>query len=150
MGRFLKSTKSPQSVRHIWMFHCARWFPCQLWSLLSRLISLKWNSLFTWDITKGTRFFICLRQTGRAKSMFLYIIEHGMCIGSLKMSDLRRCYGKTQTWCTFPAKCFLWDMNHRIQAWVPYINKLYSDDPSWHIFANSILLDISKGLWSCS
>jgi len=29
-GRFLRSTRSPQGTRHVWLFHCARWFPCWL------------------------------------------------------------------------------------------------------------------------
>ncbi len=29
---------------------------------------------------------------------------------------------------------------------MPYINILHSDDPSWNVFVDSILLNISKGL----
>jgi len=58
-GRFLKNTRFPQSTRHIRLFHCARWFPCWLWNMFSRLISWRWSKPFTWDIGKVTRFFIC-------------------------------------------------------------------------------------------
>jgi hypothetical protein len=40
----------------------------------------------------------------------------------------------------------VWDGNHRIQAWMPYSSKLHSDDPSWHISIDYILLDTSKRL----
>jgi hypothetical protein len=64
-GRFLKSTRSPQSTRCVWLFHCARWFSCQLWGLLSRVISWRWSMPFTWDTRKGISFFICLQWVGR-------------------------------------------------------------------------------------
>jgi hypothetical protein len=44
MGKFLRNTRFPQSRRCVWLFHCARRFPCQLWGLLSRLISWRWIS----------------------------------------------------------------------------------------------------------
>ncbi len=28
---------------------------------------------------------------------------------------------------------FVWDGNHRLQAWLPYINYLQDDEPPWHI-----------------
>jgi hypothetical protein len=31
-------------------------------------------------------------------------------------------------------------------VWMPYISRLHNDDPSWHIFAYSILLNKSHGL----
>jgi hypothetical protein len=72
------------------------------------LISWRWSRPFTWDTWKGTKFFICLRWARRARSrIFLYTLEHGMNIGSLRMSDLRRCCMKIQTWCTSWTKCYL-------------------------------------------
>jgi hypothetical protein len=41
---------------------------------------------------------------------------------------------------------FVWDTNHYIQTWMPYISRLHGDDPSWHIFVDSILFNTSKGL----
>jgi hypothetical protein len=41
---------------------------------------------------------------------------------------------------------FMWDGNHRLQAWMPYIRFVYDDDVSWHISMDSILLDTSHGL----
>jgi hypothetical protein len=35
----------------------------------------------------------------------------------------------------------VWDGNHCIEAWMPYFNKLHSDEPSWHINADLILLN---------
>jgi hypothetical protein len=40
----------------------------------------------------------------------------------------------------------VWDNNHHIQAWMPYISRLHNDDPSWHIYANSILFDTFERL----
>ncbi len=41
---------------------------------------------------------------------------------------------------------FVWDGNHRLQAWVPYINHLHDDEPFWHIFVDSNVLDTFHGL----
>ncbi len=52
-------------------------------------------------------FYLCsLSWKGEEQDCF-YTMEHGMNTGSLKMSNLRRCYEKTQTWCTSPTRCFL-------------------------------------------
>jgi hypothetical protein len=32
------------------------------------------------------------------------------------------------------------------QAWMPFISRVYSHDFLWHIFINSIMLDMTKGL----
>jgi hypothetical protein len=40
---------------------------------------------------------------------------------------------------------FVWDGNHKLQAWLPYFNRLHNDEPSWHIFIDSIVLDTSHG-----
>jgi hypothetical protein len=37
---------------------------------------------------------------------------------------------------------FIWDENHNIQTWMPYVNRFHIDEPFWHIFIDSILLDI--------
>jgi hypothetical protein len=34
-----------------------------------------------------------------------------------------------------------------VQAWLPYMNHLHDDEPSWHIFIDSIVLDTSHGLF---
>lgn len=39
--------------------------------------------------------------------------------------------------------CFVWDGNHMLQAKIPYIYRVHNDEPSWHIFVDSILLDTS-------
>jgi len=41
---------------------------------------------------------------------------------------------------------FIWDENHHIQTWMPYISRLHIDEPFWHISIDSILLDIYHGL----
>jgi hypothetical protein len=57
-GRFLRSTRSPQNARLVWMFHCASSIvPHQLWSLFSILISWRWSRPFTWDTRKGINVF---------------------------------------------------------------------------------------------
>jgi len=33
-----------------------------------------------------------------------------------------------------------------LQAWVPFISRVYSHDFLWHISTNSIMLDMKKGL----
>jgi hypothetical protein len=41
---------------------------------------------------------------------------------------------------------FVWDGNHKLQVWLPYINYLHNDEPSWHISIDSIILDTFHGL----
>jgi hypothetical protein len=41
---------------------------------------------------------------------------------------------------------FVWDGNHRLEAWLLYINHLHNDEPSWHISIDSIILDTFHGL----
>ncbi len=39
----------------------------------------------------------------------------------------------------------VWDGNHKLQVWLPYINCLHNDEPSWHISMDSIIFDTSHG-----
>ncbi len=41
---------------------------------------------------------------------------------------------------------FVWDNNHQLQAWMPYILRIHVDDLSWHILVDSNMLDMTKGL----
>ncbi len=41
---------------------------------------------------------------------------------------------------------FVWNGNHRLQAWLLYINHLHDDEASWHNFVDSIILDTFHGL----
>jgi hypothetical protein len=34
---------------------------------------------------------------------------------------------------------YVWDDNHWLQAYMPYISKVHSDDLSWHIAMDSIM-----------
>lgn len=37
---------------------------------------------------------------------------------------------------------FVWDGNHRLQAWMPIINDKHGDDLRWHFAVESILLEV--------
>jgi hypothetical protein len=41
---------------------------------------------------------------------------------------------------------YVWDDNHWLQAYIPYIFKVHSDELSWHIATDSIMLNTRKGL----
>jgi len=41
---------------------------------------------------------------------------------------------------------FVFDGNHRLQAWKPYIDRLHSNDLKWHYSVDSIVLDISSNV----
>jgi hypothetical protein len=41
---------------------------------------------------------------------------------------------------------YLWDGNHQLQAWMPYIFRIHPHDLSWHIAMDSILLDTRESL----
>jgi hypothetical protein len=49
-------------------------------------------------------------------------------------------------------KCFVgkmfwvWDGNHRLQAWKSVIDKIHSNESGWHIFVDSILLTPSPDI----
>lgn len=43
----------------------------------------------------------------------------------------------------FSGKMFMvWDGNHRLQAWLPIINRDHTHDPAWHYAVESIILDV--------
>ena len=43
----------------------------------------------------------------------------------------------------FSGKMFMmWDGNHRLQAWLPIINRDHTYDPAWHYAVESIILDV--------
>jgi hypothetical protein len=43
-------------------------------------------------------------------------------------------------------KIFLvWDGNHCLQAWLPYVNMVHWKDPAWHISMDAIVLDTIVG-----
>ena len=41
---------------------------------------------------------------------------------------------------------FIFDGNHRLQAWKPYIDMFHSDDLKWHYSVDFIVLDISSSV----
>lgn len=41
---------------------------------------------------------------------------------------------------------FMWDGNHRLQAWMPYFCYVHGDDASWHISMDSILMYTFHGM----
>lgn len=41
---------------------------------------------------------------------------------------------------------FMWDSDHRLQAWMPYFRHVHGDDVSWHIYVDSILMYTSHGM----
>jgi hypothetical protein len=44
----------------------------------------------------------------------------------------------------FSGKMFMvWDGNHRLQAWLPIINRDHTYDPAWHYVVKSIILDVN-------
>ncbi len=46
------------------------------------------------------------------------------------------------------SKCmfFVWDDNHKLQAWLPYIQLVHNEDLEWHYLVDSIVLYIVHGL----
>jgi hypothetical protein len=40
----------------------------------------------------------------------------------------------------------VWDRNHQLRAWMPYIPRVHSDDLYWHIVVDSIMLDTREDL----
>jgi hypothetical protein len=40
----------------------------------------------------------------------------------------------------------IWDDNHHLQAWWPYIDLNHPNEPKWHIKVNSFVLDTTNGL----
>ena len=39
---------------------------------------------------------------------------------------------------------FVWDGNHRLKAWMPYISECHPDDLAFHVHVKSILLKVTK------
>jgi hypothetical protein len=40
----------------------------------------------------------------------------------------------------------VWDGNHRLQAWFPYIERVYPLEADWHICVDNFVLDSKTGL----
>jgi hypothetical protein len=40
----------------------------------------------------------------------------------------------------------IWDKNHYLQAWRPYIDLNHHDEEYWHIFVDVFVLDTTNGL----
>ncbi len=40
----------------------------------------------------------------------------------------------------------VWDGNHRLQPWFPYIERAHPKDEDWHICVESFVLDTRDGL----
>ncbi len=85
-----------------------RMVPMLVVKLAFKIDMLKIEQAFHMGYKEGDKVFICLQLVGRVKSkMFICTMEHGMNIGLLTISDLRRCYRKTQTQCVSPTRSFL-------------------------------------------
>ncbi len=41
---------------------------------------------------------------------------------------------------------FVWDGNHRLQALLPYIDRMYKTKENWHVSVDSIILDKKRGV----
>jgi hypothetical protein len=37
----------------------------------------------------------------------------------------------------------IWDANHKLHTWLPYVKHVHNDEPSWHIYMDFIILDTS-------
>jgi hypothetical protein len=40
---------------------------------------------------------------------------------------------------------FVWDGNHRLQAWLPYIDWMHKTKENWHVAIDSIILNNIRG-----
>jgi len=103
-------------------------------------------------IRKGINLFIYFRQARKVRSrMFFYTMEHGMRPWSLRMSSLKRCCRKTQTWCASPTNCFLCGTRTTASKLgchtLTYCTVMIHRGAYLQILFYSTLL---KGLWSCS
>ncbi len=83
--------------------------------------------------------------------MFLCTVEHAMNTRLLRMNDLKRCYGKTQSWCASPTRCFLCGIGSttsrlRCHTLADYIVMIHLGTYLYIQFYLTLL----KGLWSCS
>jgi hypothetical protein len=131
------------------MFHCVRWFPCQLLGLLHLQDILKMEHALHMGYREKTRFFTYLQQTRKVKRrMLFYTMIHGMSIGSLKMSDLKSYYRTTQTLCISPTKCFLYGMGTIVckPRCLTSTSCTTMSHHGQHIFVDLILLNTSHRL----
>ncbi len=81
--------------------------PMSIVRLIFKIDILKMKQTFHMGYKERDKVFICFLRVGRVRSkMFFCTMEHGMNIGLLKINNLKRCYGKTLTWCTSPTRCF--------------------------------------------
>ncbi len=126
---------------------------CQMMSmpiihLALKIDILKMEKAFQTCYREGYNFsFMFYLSIGRARGIPSTTCLLGINIGYLRMRDLSLSCLSILTSSLSPCTCFfVWDGNHKLQAWVPYINLLHNDEPSQYISIDCIVLDIFHGL----
>jgi hypothetical protein len=145
--KFLTNTKWCRRTKPRWLFPCAEWHPCWLFILHSKSTSYRWNKHSKLVIEKGINFYMFHLSIGKdtknSKSNTFFLRVSIRC---LRMKDLSLSCWLILISSLFAGACFfVLNGNHRLQAWLFYINHLHNDEPSLHIFHDSIILDTSHG-----
>ncbi len=66
----------------------------------------------------------------------------GVCFGSKRMKNLRHSWRQSANLSSLFGKVlYVWDNNHRVQAWLPCINSIHPNDVDWHVSVHSFVLD---------
>jgi hypothetical protein len=106
---------------------------------------LKMEQAFQLDTVREIRYFVYLPWIGKERRNFLIPrLTFGMStknekFESLLLGDLDLKFLSRQMF-------FVWDDNHKLQAWLPYIQLVHNEDFKWHYSMDYIMLNIVHGL----
>jgi hypothetical protein len=82
--------------------------PMPVVKLTLKIDILKMEQAFHMGYKEGDKIFNLFMTSYKSKEHdFFYTMEHGMNIGSLRMSGLKKCCETTQTWCASLTRFFL-------------------------------------------
>ncbi len=104
----LTNTRWCWRTKHGWLFPYAKWYWCQLFVLLSKLTSSRWNRCSKLAIERGTKKFMFHLSIGRGKrNSKSSTCLLGVGIRCLKMKDFRLSCLPILTSSLSPGACFL-------------------------------------------
>jgi len=125
----------------------AWWSPCLSYDLPSRLMSWKWSMHFKLDIVKDIRYSMYIPRIGRERrNLSIPMLTLRMPISILKMKILNTFFLEIQISNFYQVVCFLWDGNHKLQAWLPYIQHVHHENLEWYYLVDSIVFNTSHAL----
>jgi hypothetical protein len=109
---------------------------------------LKMEQTFLTEYHKGKKaFYVCLKNLKGEEELVSKYMPSWSSLWNRKNAEFEKFLQEDLNLSWPCGKMFIvWDRNHHLQTWQPYINLNHLDEKDWHIFVDAFVLDTTNGL----